>query len=154
MRTDRVPLRVSTLVSWVIAEVAPTEAGDQTLAVTGRPVGKKHPPLGGGVGLTAAQVLTPVISFVVGVVAESIVDELTTRARDRLARLVRRGFDRVCRRATPPRVIPVDPRWTENDLSHIRATALEQALALGLDPGQAELVADAIVGGLLRGGWQ
>lgn len=145
--------RVRDVVRDVVAEVAPEEqplvAGllrfdDATVVrrLSGR--GRRHEPLGFGLGEVAALV-TPVVWLAVNQTAQRVVgaalDGAAGRARGALRRLSRR----------PPESVTVPPLSREQ-LAMVRQLVLEVAAELHLDEERARAVADAVVARLALAG--
>lgn len=145
--------RVRDVVRDVVAEVAPEEqplvAGllrfdDATVVrrLSGR--GRRHEPLGFGLGEVAALV-TPVVWLAVNQTAQRVVgaalDGAAGRARGALRRLSRR----------PPETVTVPPLSREQ-LAMVRQLVLEVAAELHLDEERARAVADAVVARLALAG--
>lgn len=87
-------------------------------------------------------VLRPVVRFLVSTVGDAVQDEL----RSSVTALVRRLFRRPAETAADP---AGGPGLTREQGQKIHDIALEQARALGVEAPQAELLADAVVGGLV-----
>jgi hypothetical protein len=105
--------------------------------------------LGFGVG-DIAELVTPVIVLVSGSVVTALSDSLVDSVRGGVDRMVRRVFGRFRRRpAAEALALPVS-ELTEEQLSVVRTIALAHARKLGMGKAKAEVLADAIVGALVR----
>jgi hypothetical protein len=101
---------------------------------------------------------TPVVLTVAGAVAQylasALADAVVAESRNRLVAVIRRRLrDRATDAAdTPPEVAPAsapgnDPggELTREQITALRDTALQRALAIGVEPATARLLADAFV---------
>ncbi|GAA4081256.1 hypothetical protein [Actinomadura miaoliensis] len=159
MEDDRQREWAASLARRGVAAVAPQELDlfDETSAAffalppKARTAPSKEPL---GMGLEVAEAIVSAVALGVAV---DVVTQLSTRALDaaggrvksRLGRLLRRSKrDRVRQDESLPLPAPLPPER----LADLREIAVERAKALGLSDDQAELLADAIIGGLAVSG--
>jgi hypothetical protein len=105
-----------------------------------------------GFGVDAAMVLvTPVALSVARDVVEFVAAQVRSRLKSEGEGAVQKALDRIFKRGAEP-AKPADPaappELTDEELVRVHAIALEKAQQLKLAPAKAELLADAIVGGL------
>jgi hypothetical protein len=140
------------LAAAVLERVSPEELAildDEAASYFANPVvagphARRDEPLGFGLDLTlvtpyALAVGSTVVNFLSSVVA----DEARDAARPVAAALIRRFFRRGPKVATEPSLT-----LTSEQSAQVRQTALTQAEQLGLPRERAELLADAVIGGL------
>jgi hypothetical protein len=109
-----------------------------------------------GFGVDAAVVLvTPVALSVARDVVEFVAAQVRSRLSSEGEGAVQRALDRIfghggaaVGEAGTRTAPPAAPDLTDDELERVRAIALEKARQLELAPPKAELLADAIVGGL------
>lgn len=104
-------------------------------------------PLGVDLG-SAIIVLTPVVTLVCGSVATALAQGVTTEVSSRSKKFTGRLLDRLGRWHRHRDTIEAFD-WTAGQLDEIRAVAVARATALGVKQGQAETIADAVVGALV-----
>jgi hypothetical protein len=116
-----------------------------------RPQRKRGEALGSGIGGTVTLV-TPVVLLVVTRVLDHLADQLGDRIADQGAGAVRKMAHRLLRRRQPVRlpVSPAGPVLTAEQLTRVREVAFDTARRGGLREAKAELLADALVGGLTQ----
>jgi hypothetical protein len=97
----------------------------------------------------AVALVTPVVALVSGSVVTALSDGADGSVRTRTATMLRRltGRRRRAVAAAPPRMVP---DWSIVQLAEVRRVALERGIGLGLRPARAEVIADAVVGELVR----
>ncbi|WP_436496293.1 hypothetical protein [Actinokineospora sp. HUAS TT18] len=98
-------------------------------------------PMGFGLG-DALAMMTPVIALVSGSVVTALSDTLSDSLRSQGAKLLRK--------VTKKKELPPAAEWSAEQLAEVREIALKRALDLGMKPGKAEALADAVVGALVR----
>jgi hypothetical protein len=105
-----------------------------------------------GFGVESALVLlTPVALTVAREVVGFVAAQLRARLKEEGEGAVQRALDRVFKRGGDAAAAPPEAGLTEAELERVRAIALEKARQLKLAPDRADLLADAIVGGLATG---
>ena len=109
-----------------------------------------------GFGVDAAAVLlTPVALSVARDVVRFVGEQVRKRLQTEGEGAVQRALDRIFKRGgggrEPEPRGESPPDLTDEELERVRAIALEKAQQLNLAPAKAELLADAIVGGLATG---
>ncbi|MFI7701250.1 hypothetical protein [Nonomuraea sp. NPDC049480] len=111
--------------------------------------GDRDEPVGFGLDMVmmtpyVLAVVAPVVQFLVTTMVEAVAEESATHVVD----LVRRRFLRG-RPADDEPAGGVEP-LSEEQLRQVREVALRAAQGVRLDDGQANLLADAVVGGLVK----
>ncbi len=106
--------------------------------------------LGLGVG-DVAELVTPVIVLVSGSVITALSDSLAGSVRGGINRMTRRVVGRFRRRPAAKALALPGSELTEEQLSAVRTISLAHARKLGMGKAKAEVLADAIVGALMRG---
>lgn len=91
--------------------------------------------------------VTPVVSFLISTIADSVRDEM----KPQVAALVRRLFRGEATTAGEPAAAAV-PRLTPEQARRIREIAHQRALSLGLPDSTASVLADSVVGGVMVSG--
>ena len=108
-------------------------------------------PLGSGIGGTVT-LITPVVLLVITKVLDHLADKVGERVADRGPGAMRRIWRRLLRRRRPPELLSpaVVPMLTAGQLAEVRQVAFDTARRAGLREAKAELLADALVGGLVQ----
>lgn len=145
----RVPVR--TVVREVVTEVAAHELpvvdglfrfDDAVVVRRLRRGGARREPLGFGLG-DVVVLVTPVVWLVLDEIAAKIVGGAVDSVSGRVRRLARRVFRKG--RAASVEVPPL----TSEQLAEVRRRVVAEAVARGLSPEKAELIADAVVARLV-----
>ncbi len=113
---------------------------------------RKYPePLGAGIDGTVTLV-TPVVLLVITKVLDHLADMLGAQVADRGGGVIRRAWRRIFRRHQPIQLPApsVPPALTAEQLAEVREVAFDTARRAGLRESKAGLLADALVGGLVR----
>jgi hypothetical protein len=112
---------------------------------------KRDEALGYGIDGTITLV-TPVVLLVITKVLDHLADELGERVADRGGGAVRRVWRRLFGRHRPARLptSAAPPALTAGQLAEVRQVAFDTARRAGLRETKAGLLADALVGGLIR----
>ncbi|MFD8614304.1 hypothetical protein [Streptomyces sp. NPDC059631] len=143
---------VRDLVRSVVADLAPDELplveglcrfDDATVVRRLSRTGERHKPLGFGLGEVAALV-TSVVWLVLDGVAQRTAEATATRISGGVTAMMRLL---VLRRRSAPAVRA--PPLTQEQLTAVRALVLAASEQRGLEPAQAEAIADAVVARLV-----
>ena len=112
---------------------------------------KRDEALGYGIDGTVTLV-TPVVLLVITKVLDHLADKLGEQVADRGGGAVRRAWLRIFRRHRPIRLptSAAPPALTAGQLAEVRKVAFDTARRAGLRETKAGLLADALVGGLIK----
>ena len=108
--------------------------------------GRRDEPVGFGLDLLtvtpyALAVAVPVVQYLATTLVEAVAEESATHVVARIRRLFRRQ---------EPEAAPLSEKLSEEQLRRVREVAYQAAQGVKLDDDQANLLADAVVGGLVR----
>ena len=102
---------------------------------------------------TAAILITPVALCVARSVVRFVIAEVTRAAKDESSSAIQSRVRRLFRRGDGDEADEAEVEGlTDDQLVEVRRVALEKAAGFGLAPGQAEILADAMVGSLATAG--
>jgi hypothetical protein len=112
---------------------------------------KRDEALGSGIDGTVTLV-TPVVLLVITKVLDHLADKLGEQVADRGGGVVRRAWRRIFRRHRPTQLptSAAPPALTAGQLAEVREVAFDTARRAGLRETKARLLADALVGGLIK----